>query len=150
MTELLRRVGHTRWFVAVARRAAPPLDRFLHQRTGGRLHASTLPTLLLTTTGHRTGLPRTVPLAYVREGDRLAVVGSNFGGTGQPAWSDNLLANPSARVQVGPHATPVHARLATAEERTCFWPAFTAMWPAYDTYVIRAGAAGRDVRLFVL
>ncbi len=53
-----------------------------------------LPAFLLTTTGRKTGRPRTQPLLYGRDGDAFVVVGSNWGQAHHPAWSGNLLANP--------------------------------------------------------
>ena len=78
-------------------------------------HGTTV--LLLTTTGSRTGKPRTVPLLYVRDGPRIIVAGSNWGQRDHPAWSTNLLVDPRARVQIGPDRMECLARAASLEER---------------------------------
>lgn len=80
------------------------LHTTVYQRTGGWLgHRMTGPvtSLLLETTGRKTGLRRAVALAYSRDGDDLLVVASNFGGDRPPAWLANLRAEPRAAVLVG-------------------------------------------------
>src|SRR3954471_6164039 len=97
---LLRRLGHQRWFAVLGRRLVP-VDRWLQRRTRGRLTIIgpvVLPGLLLTTTGKRSGLPRTQPLLYVRDDEGWVVVGSNWGQTAHPAWTTNLLAAPGGGV----------------------------------------------------
>ncbi len=106
-----------------------------------------LPSLLLTTTGRRSGLPRTVPLLYVPDGARYVVIASNWGQQHHPAWSANLLAEPDATVSIHGHDVAVRARLADPAERDRLWPSITRTWPAYDTYVERSG---RDIRVFLL
>ncbi|WP_280262571.1 nitroreductase family deazaflavin-dependent oxidoreductase [Nocardia wallacei] len=68
------------------------------------------PTLLLRTTGRRTGLPRTTALTYGRDGEAYLVVASNGGAAKPPAWLANLRAHPDCEVQVGRHRYPVTAR----------------------------------------
>jgi deazaflavin-dependent oxidoreductase (nitroreductase family) len=146
----IRRAGSTRWFAAIGRNVAPVADRVLHKLSGGRLHIaeSFLPTLLLIHTGRRTGARRETPLAYLCHGDALAVAASNWGQAHHPAWSENLLANPEARVELSGGGFPVSARLADESERGELWPRFLAMWPAYAAYAERAES--REIRLFVL
>jgi deazaflavin-dependent oxidoreductase (nitroreductase family) len=74
--------------------------------------------LILTTTGARSGEPRSVVLGFGRQGDRLVVIASNNGAPKAPAWYHNLLANPSATVEVaGPERFEVRASTAGAQER---------------------------------
>ena len=97
---VLRRLGHGRAFGAVSRLLVP-VDRLVGRLTRGRLVAlGMVPSLLLTTTGRRTGLRRTVPLIYARDGDAYVVTGSNYGQAHAPAWALNLLADPAAVVTV--------------------------------------------------
>lgn len=104
--------------------------------------------MLLTTTGRKTGQPRINPLLYVRDGDAFVVIGSNWGQTTQPAWSGNLLAHPDAIVTLGGREIPVRATHATGAERDRLFALLLTMWPAYETYVTRAG--GREIRVFRL
>jgi deazaflavin-dependent oxidoreductase (nitroreductase family) len=146
---LVRRIGHTTWFARLGR-AVVPLDRAIQRRTRGRftvLGAQVLPQLLLTTTGSRSGLPRTVPLLYADHDGGFVVVASNWGQRSHPAWSSNLLADPSAVVEIAGRRTPVLARELGGSERARVWSVVTEMWPAYDTYAERSG---RDLRIFLL
>jgi deazaflavin-dependent oxidoreductase (nitroreductase family) len=105
------------------------------------------PTLLLTTTGHRSGKPCTTPLFFVRDGESIIVAGSNFGLPAHPVWSENLLRNREATVQIGQGSRRYTARPATESEAARAWPRLVEFWPAYDRYRERAG---RDIRIFVL
>jgi deazaflavin-dependent oxidoreductase (nitroreductase family) len=91
-------------------------------------------TLLLTTTGRRSGEPRELPLIYGRHGDDYLVVASKGGAPEHPAWYLNLEANPEVEIQVGSERFAARARTATAEERPEMWTIMTAEWPAYDEY----------------
>jgi deazaflavin-dependent oxidoreductase (nitroreductase family) len=73
--------------------------------------------LLLTTTGARSGEPRTAVLGYGRHGDRYVVIASNNGAATAPGWYHNLLAHPEAIVEVGPDKFEVRASTATPDER---------------------------------
>jgi deazaflavin-dependent oxidoreductase (nitroreductase family) len=73
--------------------------------------------LLLTTTGARSGEPRTAVLGYGRHGNRYVVIASNNGAPKAPAWYLNLLAHPEATVEVGPDKFEVRAATAKPEER---------------------------------
>jgi deazaflavin-dependent oxidoreductase (nitroreductase family) len=73
--------------------------------------------LILTTTGARSGKPRTTVLGYGRSGDRLVVIASDNGAPAEPAWYHNLLASPIATVELGPEPFKVRARTAKPEER---------------------------------
>lgn len=149
LAALARRLGHQRWF-ARTMRGLVPLDRALGRVTRGRVVAlkiDGLPSLLLTTTGRKSGEPRTNPLLYAPDGDGYAVMGSNWGQAHHPAWSANLLADPSAAVTLAGKTIPVHATLATGTERDRLFALMLAIWPAYQTYVERSG---REIRIFRL
>lgn len=90
--------------------------------------------LILTTTGRRSGTPRSTPLIYGREGDNYVVVASKGGADEHPAWYLNLLANPEVEVQVLADRFTARARIATAEEKTRLWQAAVERWPAYADY----------------
>jgi len=91
-------------------------------------------TLLLTTTGRRSGEPRTTPLVYQRHGDDYLVVASKGGADEPPAWYLNLVADPSVEVQVRNDRFSARARDAGPEEKPEMWRTMTAAWPAYDDY----------------
>jgi deazaflavin-dependent oxidoreductase (nitroreductase family) len=111
------------------------------------LSQALLPSLVLTTVGHRSGEPRTVPLATLPDDDGFIVVGSNFGRPAHPAWTANLLARPEATISYRGRDIPVTAHLLDADEKVAMWPRLVAMWPVFDTYTDRSG---RDLRVFRL
>jgi deazaflavin-dependent oxidoreductase (nitroreductase family) len=108
----------------------------LYRRTdgkvGGRFRGS--PTLLLTTTGRRSGKPRTTPLLYIDDGNRKVVVASYGGADQHPAWYQNLVAHPEVTVQAGASVERMRAEVAGPEERARLWPSLVAMYPTYDDY----------------
>lgn len=125
---------------------ANPLFRILgglHRRvyvlTGGKVggRIGKLPVLLLTTTGRKSGQPRTQPLGYTRAGDGYAVIASKGGAAEHPLWYLNLRANPLAYVTVGREKRKVCARDAEGVEREGLWRALTDVYPGYDKYAQR-------------
>jgi deazaflavin-dependent oxidoreductase (nitroreductase family) len=91
-------------------------------------------TLILTTTGRRSGELRSNALIFGRHGDDLLVVGSKGGAPAAPAWYLNLVVNPEVQVQVKGDRFSAHARTATAEEKPELWGIMTGVWPDYDSY----------------
>ena len=134
----MRKMATSPAFRKVGPKVVPPLDRFLHRLTRGRVSMSgaIVPSMVLTTTGRKSGLPRESPLACVplAEGGWF-VVGSNFGKETHPAWTGNLLAEPTATVDYKRTTTEVRARLLDDVEKAEVWPDLVAVWPAFDDYV---------------
>lgn len=133
-------------------RWATPLDRAVLQRSHGRftlLGPIAAPVLLLTTTGARSGQPRTTPLLYGRAAgrDALIVVGSNFGRAHHPAWTGNLLAHPRAVVHIGGTAVPVEAELLTGPDADEAYRTMVEVARTYDEYRSRTDRAIRVFRL---
>jgi F420H(2)-dependent quinone reductase len=122
-----------------------PLYRLSGGRIGGRI--SKAPVLLLTTTGRKSGQPRTAPVVYLAEGDGLVVIGSNAGHNRTPAWSLNLKSNPEADVEIGRQRSLVRARVAEGEERAELWRKHNEQYSGFDEYEARTD---RDIALFVL
>lgn len=106
-----------------------------------------VPTLILATTGRRTGNPRRTALIYGVDGDDLVVVASKGGAPEHPAWYANLEAEPAAVVQVGTERHQVRARTADAEERPRLWSTMAGIWPDYDEY---AKKTDRDIPVVIL
>jgi deazaflavin-dependent oxidoreductase (nitroreductase family) len=104
---------------------------------GGRRTWEGVTTLLLTTTGRRSGEQRTTPLIYGRDGDRYLVVASRGGAPEHPGWYQNLAAHPDIQVQVMADRFKARARTATPAERPALWKTMAAIWPAYDEYQAR-------------
>ena len=91
-------------------------------------------TLLLTTTGRRSGEKRTMPLIYQPDGDRYVVVASKGGWRDHPGWYYNLAENPDVELQVRGDRFRGRASTAQGEERERLWKLLTETWPAYDRY----------------
>jgi deazaflavin-dependent oxidoreductase (nitroreductase family) len=90
--------------------------------------------LLLTTQGRRSGQPKTVPLIFVRDGEKFVVVASLAGAPQHPAWYLNVAAEPRVQVQVKGDVFEARARTADAAERERLWPKAVQAWPQYDDY----------------
>lgn len=103
--------------------------------------------LLLTTTGRRSGEPRTSPLIYQRYGDSYLIVASKGGADAPPAWYLNLEANPDVTVQVRGDRFAARARTATPDEKPDMWRVMAATWPQYDQYQRKTD---RDIPVVVL
>jgi deazaflavin-dependent oxidoreductase (nitroreductase family) len=145
-----QRLASAPWFARIGPKVVPPLDRALHRISGGRLLLPqlVLPSIVLTTTGSRTGLPRETPLICMPEDDgSFVIVGSNFGREGHPAWTGNLLRQAKAEVSYRGRTIPVTAELLEGADRAEVWPRLIRVWSVYDTYVERAG---RKLRVFRL
>ena len=146
----MQKMATSSWFCKVGPKVVPPTDRFLHKVTGGRVIVSRLlvPSLVLTTTGRKSGLPRESPLACVPDPEGgWWVVGSNFGQASHPAWTGNLIATPAAEVSYEGRSYEVDAHLLSDDEKAEVWTTLTTAWPAYDQYVV---SSGRNIRVFKL
>ena len=91
-------------------------------------------TLVLATTGRRSGTPRRTCLIYGTSGDDFVVVASNGGADHDPDWFKNLRAEPSAGVQVGTRRFTARARIASSVERESLWSQMVIVLPRYDDY----------------
>jgi deazaflavin-dependent oxidoreductase (nitroreductase family) len=137
-----------KWGRGLAVGVFTPLDKLVYRVTRGRRGLSPPDSvLLLTTTGRKSGQPRQVPVLDLRDGDRYWVMGSSYGRPHHPAWSSNLLAEPTASVHVHGRRVEVRARLATDDERQELWPRLLKLYPTWETY---ATWTDRDFRLFCL
>jgi deazaflavin-dependent oxidoreductase (nitroreductase family) len=150
---LLVRLGRYRWFSWLTYTFVVPFDRWLYRRSGGRLSVThvgrraALPELLITTTGRRSGQPRTTPVIYLEDGGRVVVVGSNFGREAHPAWSGNLLADPHATIRIHDREQRVFARPASDADVRRLWPRLLELYPAWQAYTERTD---RTFRVFFL
>jgi len=93
-----------------------------------------VPTLILTTTGRRSGEPHSTPLIFGQDGDDYVVVASKGGAPRHPDWYRNLVDHPEVDVQVKGDRFRARARTAEGDERRRLWKLMTDIWPAYDQY----------------
>lgn len=104
-------------------------------------------TLILTTTGRKSGEQRSTPLIYRSHGDDLLVVASKGGDDSPPLWYLNLQAEPEVRVQVKGDRFTARARTATPQEKPEMWRRMAEVWPAYDEYQTKTD---REIPVVVL
>ncbi|MCP2291581.1 nitroreductase/quinone reductase family protein [Nocardia amikacinitolerans] len=131
-------------------RKITPLDRRVLERTDAKytiLGPIGAPVILLTTTGRKSGQPRTQPLLYVHDGDTLYVIGSNFGQAHHPAWTANLLADPNATVAIAGERIRVTATPVEGAAKEPIFQRFVEVTGAYAAYRDRTS---RDLRIFAL
>lgn len=102
-------------------------------RVGSALTAP-VPVCLVTTTGRKSGEPRTVPLLHLPDGDRVLLVASQGGLPRHPQWYLNILANPEVTIQVGRRTRAMTAREASAEERAALWPRLVERYADFASY----------------
>lgn len=93
-----------------------------------------LPTLLLTTTGAKSGEPKLSPLIYGEADGAYVLVASKGGAPKHPAWYINLRANPEVQLQVGPEVFSARARTAAGAERQTLWDQMVGVYPPYTDY----------------
>lgn len=117
--------------------AKADVERYLANPDGwanGSGAPSGLPTLLLTTTGRKSGEQRTTPLVFLQDGENMVVVGSLAGYDTHPAWYLNVQANPACEVQLDRRRMSAVARDATEQERAALWPRLVAVFPAWGYF----------------
>ncbi len=129
---------------------ATRVDRILIPATRGRIRMSlTMPSGVLTVRGAKTGAERRLPLLYVPlDGERIALVASNFGKPRNPAWFHNLRANPDCRFEARGGERAYRARLVGGAERDELWRRAIRQYAGWITYQDRTG--GREIPVFVL
>ena len=120
-------------FAKIAVRTVSAMHVSAYRLFGGRV-ALGEKTLLLTTTGRKTGNQNTKPLFYVEDGGHLYVVASYGGNDAPPAWYLNLSANPDVTVEVGAKKDRYQARTMTPGEADRVWPKLLKMYPPYAEY----------------
>ena len=124
------------------------VDPVLLRLTGGRVSLGPgLPTLLLETTGARTGEPRRHAVIYFHDRDDVIVVASKFGAPENPAWFHNARAHPDVQVNDLPYRAEV---VLDPAERDRLWTLADNVLPAYATYRERAARAGRTIPILRL
>jgi len=114
----------------------------------GMDHEITVPSLLLTTVGRKSGEKFLFPLFYGQVGNGYVIVASKGGAPDHPGWYKNILANPDVEVHVGTKHLKAKARTATGEERAKLWDVALKFWPPYADYAKKA--TGREIPVVVL
>jgi deazaflavin-dependent oxidoreductase (nitroreductase family) len=136
-------------FQARALKAWTRFHRWAYRRTDGKVLSRMRgkPTLLLTTTGRRTGRLHTVPLPYLADRDAMIVIGSDSGAERHPAWVLNLIADPRVTVQYLADSGPAHAEILAGDERKAMWERISVEAPWYVGYQQRTSREIPLIRL---
>ena len=108
----------------------------------------TVPSLLLSTTGRKSGQSFLFPLFYGRAGTSYFVIASKGGAPKHPGWYRNILADPKVGIQVGTEKMQAVARTATGAERARLWQQAVGFFPPYADYQVKS--AGREIPVVVL
>ena len=122
---------------------------FLYRLTGGGIGGKmqSLPVLLLTTTGRKSGKERTVPLGFLRDGSDYVIIASYGGQPRNPAWFFNLQSHPEATIQVKKRQMQVKAETANPEKKHELWAHLIEVSPSYANYQKRTT---RDIPMVIL
>ncbi|MFZ0546878.1 MAG: nitroreductase/quinone reductase family protein [Candidatus Promineifilaceae bacterium] len=149
---LARKIISTRpmaWFLS---HTAHLFDRFLMARTGGRYSVAALmtglPVISLTTTGARSGQPRTVPLLGIPDGKNLILIASNWGQRHHPGWYYNIQATPQVHVETNGQIVSYMAHRMEGMERQRCWQTAVQCYPGYEAY--KKWTNGREIPVFLL
>ena len=153
---LLRRVVRqavaTRAGAWISARWLHRVDHVVFRASRGRTTFSTivsgLPVVMLTTTGARTGRPRTMPVLALQDGRRMVVIASNYGQRHNPAWYYNLRADGHADVRVGSRSVAMTARELAGDERERYFQRGLDIYPGWAQY--RRRASHRDIPVIML
>lgn len=143
----VRRTAATRLMAKIYGVVQQPLDQLVYRLSRGRTTASSwlagVEISILTTTGARTGLPRTLPVLGLRDGDGIIVIASNFGRRRNPSWYHNLRANPNATIVLDGDARDVVARELHGPERDRGYRQGEDVFPGFIHY--RRWASNRTI-----
>jgi deazaflavin-dependent oxidoreductase (nitroreductase family) len=124
-----------------------PLDQLVYRLTGGTSTATSwlagVEIMMLTTTGAKTGLRRTLPVLGLPDGEDTILIASNFGRPRNPAWYYNLRANPNATIALNDMSRGVVAHAPSGSEREVGYQRGEEIFPGFTHY--RRWAAHREI-----
>jgi deazaflavin-dependent oxidoreductase (nitroreductase family) len=145
--KLMKRLFRVRpavWFLS---NTAHLIDSFLMSVTNGRHSAAALlmglPVISLTTTGAKSGRPRTVPLLGIPDGENMILIASNWGQGHHPGWYYNIRTNPRVEVTIQGQTTTYIAHKTEGEERQECWQRAAGIYPGYEAY--KKWTRGREI-----
>lgn len=140
--EMINHLGASPKGVWAIKNIVSPLQRWIYRKSGGKLLSSlgsNRNVLLLTTWGHRTGLQRTIPVFYLRDGNTVVICNVKPEFERPNPWVINLRNHPIAQLQIGQDTALFRAREATDHEANRLWPLLVKLWPAFQSHYERGG-----------
>ncbi len=105
------------------------------------------PLLLLTTMGAKSGQPRTTPLMYIRDAERLIIIASNAGAAAHPDWYHNLAAHPTVTIELGVDTFAARAAVLDGAARAQLWLRIVELHPFFADHQAKVT---REIPLIVL
>ena len=124
-----------------------PISRLTKGVTIPSAYWNIMPIIYLTTTGVKSGIPRSIPVLCIPDGENLILVGSNWGNPKNPSWAYNLRMHPQAQVRKGKTAKGFRARELQGDERAEYWQKAVRFYPPYVSYEQHSG---RSLPIFLL
>ena len=144
---LVRRTAATRLMALIYGVIQQPLDRLVYRLSGGRATATSwlagVKITMLTTTGAKSGRPRTLPVLGLPDGEDVILIASNFGRSSNPSWYYNLRANPRATVEFDGKGRQLEARELSGVERERDYQRAEEIFPGFTRY--RGWASNRQI-----
>jgi deazaflavin-dependent oxidoreductase (nitroreductase family) len=144
---LARRTAATRPTARIYGVIQQPLDQLVYRLSGGRTTATSwlagVEIIMLTTTGAKTGMRRTLPVLGLPDGEDTILIASNFGRPRNPAWYYNLRANPNATIARNGMSQEVVARELSGSQREVGYQRGEEIFPGFTQY--RRWAAHRQI-----
>jgi deazaflavin-dependent oxidoreductase (nitroreductase family) len=141
------RFGRSRFGQFVARHIARRTDPYLFRLTDGRVNMGPIVNAPLTTTGAKSGKPRTVQLTYFHDGSDVILLASNYGGSKHPQWYHNLKANPDC--DFGGESFSA-SQVTDPDEYTRLYALAENVYAGYSDYRDKTAPAGRQIPIFRL
>lgn len=134
--------GSSPILVRAVKHIVSPIDRLVMKVGRGRIpppSSLVVPTLLLTVKGRRSGLERTTPLVFVRDGERFLVANARPAGERRNPWVFNLRAAGHGRVSLHGRSFAVSSRELHEPEIDQWWPEMVAVWPSFADHYANTG-----------
>lgn len=155
LRKLILNISSSEFGALILASILPHLDRWWYRLSGGKNTITNLilnlPTLMITTIGAKSGLPRNTPLLYIRDIQNplvFALIATNFGKEKYPAWYFNLKINPRVICTINGITQHYLAREITGEEYQHYWQLATQTYFGYDLY--RKRIKTRKIPIFLL
>lgn len=125
------------------------MQTWVYRKSGGKMWKNFIggyPIMLLTATGRKSGVKRTIPLIHVPHGDNELLVASQGGMSTSPNWYFNIVAHPEVEIYHAGVSRTMIARQVSDEEKASLWPHLCSVYPDYDEYQRRTD---RNIPVFV-
>jgi deazaflavin-dependent oxidoreductase (nitroreductase family) len=149
---LVHKVASSRPGVWIMSRTLHRVDPLVIRLSNGQRSLTSIlsgrPVVVLTAIGAKSGLPRSVPLIGIEDGEKVVLIASNYGCPRNPGWYYNLCANPEASLSIRGKTRTFIAREADEEQRELYWSRALALFAGYAAYEKRTG--GRTIPILVL